>query len=104
MTEAELLAAILELAAARGWRTMHQRPAMTERGWRTAVQGDGVGFPDLVLAGRQRVEFWELKGNRGRLTLEQEWWRDALSGNVGYTWRCVRPDDWTSGRVEEWLA
>jgi hypothetical protein len=48
ITEAAFLRQVLDLAKLRGWRTAHFRPAQTSRGWRTAVQGDGAGFPDLV--------------------------------------------------------
>jgi hypothetical protein len=49
ITEAEFLAQVLQLAKLCGWLTAHFRPAKTAHGWRTAVQGDGAGWPDLVL-------------------------------------------------------
>lgn len=115
MTEAELLAAILELARLRGWRTAHFCPARTARGWRTAVAGDGEGFPDLVICPRRGMpplpgrlpprqpEFWELKAPGRRLQSEQRVWRDLLLC-TGAVWRLVTPADWTSGRVAEWLT
>ena len=68
MTETELLTNVLELSTLLGWRTAHFRPAMTSHGWRTAVSGDGKGFPDLVLVSG-RVLFVELKGARGKVTV-----------------------------------
>ena len=93
LTEAQFTRQVLELAKVFGWRTMHQRPARTAKGWRTAVQGDGVGWPDLVLVRGGRLIFAELKvGNRG-LTPMQAVWLDALDrvGADVYVWR---PENW----------
>ena len=107
MSEAELLAAILELAAARGWRVYHPLPArVRKRGietWRTQAQGHGVGWPDVFLVRGELALAWELKGPRGVLSPEQADWGSDLVG-AGISFRVVYPSDWTSGRVEEWLA
>lgn len=102
MTESELQAAVIELARLLGYLVAHFRPAQTERGWRTAVQGDGKGFPDLVLAGRGRVLFVELKGAAGKLSDEQVGWLGLLklSGAETFVWR---PRDWSSGAIEREL-
>lgn len=101
--EAELLACVLELAALRKWRTMHQRPGLTQAGhWRTAVQGDGKGFPDLVLC-RERLILVELKSDLGRTTPEQQDWLFALSA-AGVETHIWRPLHWTNGTIEEVLA
>ena len=108
MTEAELLAAILELAAVRGWRTYHPLPARVRKHgietWRTQAQGPGRGFPDIVLArgGGQWIEFWELKDATGQLADEQVAWRDILQSS-SCVWRLVRPSSWFNGDVERWL-
>lgn len=100
MTEADLLGVVLETAALFSWRSAHFRPAMTSHGWRTAVSGDGKGFPDLVLVGHGSILFRELKSERrGRLSVEQEAWRDCLLAN-GADWSVWRPSDWVSGRIE----
>jgi hypothetical protein len=78
-TERDLMAAVLDLARLLGWRVAHFRPARTERGWRTPVEGDGAGFPDLVLVRGERLVFAELKGSRGRVTPAQSEWLRALS-------------------------
>jgi hypothetical protein len=79
--ESEFQKQITDLALATGWQWAHFRPARTEQGWRTPVEGPlGVGFPDLVLlrpatAGRPgRVVFAEIKGSGGKATPEQEAW------------------------------
>lgn len=65
---------VLGLASYTGWRTAHFRPAQTSKGWRTPVQGDGAGFPDLVLVRRERLIFAELKSDVGKLRPEQKHW------------------------------
>lgn len=87
MSEAQFTSTVIELAKFRGWLVCHFRPARTVRGWRTPVEGD-KGFPDLCLARKHRTIFAELKVGRGKLSLEQQAWADAL-GDV-YLWR---PED-----------
>lgn len=103
MTEAQLQAAVLELAALLGYRRAHFRPAITRSGkWATHMSGD-PGFPDLCLAGRRRLIFAELKSSRGRPSPEQLMWLDALQAVPG-VYACVwRPWDWTSGEIERVL-
>src|SRR5687767_12429011 len=93
LTEAAWTEHVLALATALGWRTAHFRPARTDKGWRTAVSGHGVGFPDLVLARAKpapgRVLYVELKSERGRLSPEQTFWLKTLAaaGAETYVWR-----------------
>ena len=76
-----------------GWRCAHFRPARTVHGWRTAVQGDGKGFPDWVLVhDRGGVVFVELKTSRGKLTPAQEAWGEALI-RAGAIYRVVHGID-----------
>lgn len=86
---------MIDLAHALGWIVAHFRAAKTERGWRTPVQADGNGFPDLVMSSwRQgRVVYAELKSNNGKLSPEQQMWISHLehAGQEAYTWR---PCDW----------
>lgn len=91
-TEAEFLRMVLQLAKLRGWYTYHARPARTARGWRTAVQGDGVGWMDLLCV-RERVIVAELKVGRGKLTPEQSAWLSAFreAGVGAFVWT---PNDW----------
>jgi hypothetical protein len=93
LTEAEFLRQVLELAKLRKWRRAHFRPGRTKTGWRTAVQGDGKGFPDVLLIRGCRMVVAELKSATGRVTSEQwDWfWAFQGYGAEAYVWR---PDDW----------
>jgi hypothetical protein len=78
ITESQFQRQVLELARLHGWITAHFRPGMTRKGrWMTAVAGDGVGFPDLVLV-RDRVIYAELKTDVGRIRVEQARWIKLL--------------------------
>jgi hypothetical protein len=103
--ERAFLEAVLDYAAIRGWRRAHFRPCRTEKGWRTAVEAEGAGFPDLVLVREGRLIFAELKGGRGRLSPEQETWLVDLR-EVAYACPQVEahvwwPSDWPT--IEESL-
>ena len=89
MAEADLLTGVLDLARLLLWRTIHVRPARTAHGWRTAVQGDGTGWPDVVALRADRVVVAELKADRGRLTAEQTAWLAAwtVAGAEVHIWR-----------------
>ena len=89
MSEDDLLSAVLDLCKVRHWRTLHIRPLRTVHGWRTAVQGDGVGFPDIIAIRGSRMIAAELKSDKGKTTAEQDAWLEAfrLYGAEAYTWR-----------------
>jgi hypothetical protein len=74
MTEDDLLTNVVALAEALGGLVHHCRPARTDRGWRTPIQGT-PGFPDLVVLVRGWLVAAECKTQRGRLTTTQEQWR-----------------------------
>lgn len=89
MTERDLTSQVLQLARLRGWRSAHFLPARTSSGgWHTAVQGDGVGFPDLVLVRKGVVIVAELKVGKNRPTPEQTAWLEAFrqAGVMAYLW------------------
>lgn len=91
-TEGEFQTAVIALAHLRGWKVAHFRPARTERGWRTPMEGD-AGFPDLVLARKGSVIFAELKAHGKNPSADQADWLAALQGDNGvevYVWR---PED-----------
>ena len=78
MTEADFLNWLINLAHLHGWHIAHFRPARTEKGWRTAVSGDGKGFPDCVLVRPPRVIFAELKIPPNQPSEEQWEWLYSL--------------------------
>ena len=80
MREADLLAAVIDLAHLYLWRVAHFRPCRTEGGWRTAVQADGEGFPDLILVRAGRLVLAELKRTGGQPTYEQWAWLALAQG------------------------
>lgn len=90
VTEAEFTRQVLAMAYVFGWRSAHFRPARTADGWRTAVQGDGKGFPDVFAAHPKRgwVIAAELKVGRNKLTPAQADWIATLEavGIATYLW------------------
>lgn len=70
---------VIQIAQLYGWMVAHFRPARTDKGWRTAMQGD-KGYPDLTLAKNGYVLFVELKSETGKLSPEQGKWGTAIRG------------------------
>jgi hypothetical protein len=87
-SEADFQTWVIDEAHRLGWWVVHFRPARTERGWRTPVQGDAGGWLDLVLV-RDRVLFAELKSRTGRLNGAERAWSERLAGAGAevYLWR-----------------
>lgn len=92
MSEAQLLAAVLEAAATYKWLAYH-----THRS-----DHSEAGFPDLILVRGARLLAVELKRDGARPTPAQQKWLDALelAGTVTMVWR---PVDWHDGTIEETL-
>lgn len=90
MSEAELQAQVIQYAKAHGWMAVHFRPAKTEHGYRTAIEGD-KGSPDTLLArernGVHQVYLWELKTEKGRYSEGQQAWLNAIGPVIGATYR-----------------
>lgn len=87
---------VLDLAKLCGWLVAHFRPAWTGKGWRTPVQADGAGFPDLVLVKPPRLIFAELKAQGRKTTPDQDKWLDILRTVPGvevYLWTVDNFDD-----------
>lgn len=89
LSETEWKRQVIQIARTYGWKVAHFRPAMNSRGqWRTAVEADGAGFPDLVLVHRftSDVIFAELKTDIGRTSPDQDAWLKWL-GTRAALWR-----------------
>ena len=92
LTEADLQAAIADLAAVLGWRSYHTFDS----------RRSNAGFPDLCLWRDHRLIFAELKSAKGKLTPEQEATLDSLMLTAGelHVWR---PKDWFDNTIAEVL-
>ena len=90
ISESVFTTQVIQMARVFKWRVAHFRPAMTKRGrWVTAVQGDGAGFPDLIMLRHNRRIMAELKAAKGRTTPEQVTWLAAAKDAdfEVYIWR-----------------
>jgi len=113
MNESQLQTAVIDTAHLLGFLVAHFRPAETKKGWRTPVQADGKGFPDLVLVRPPRLLFVELKAKGKKPTPEQEDWLQCLRGVSDYMGQSGKrtavevyvwdPSDWQRGLIEEVL-
>lgn len=92
-SETEFLGMVLKFASICHWRTLHIRPGMTAKGYRTNVQGDGVGFPDVLAVRQDRIVLAELKVDRNKPTPDQLLWLAAFDVTAAevYLWT---PTDW----------
>ena len=86
MSEDQLEAAILDAAAHYGWKVMHVRAVAIEgkQGRFYATPTTSPGYPDLTLGRDGQALHLELKGTRGRPTLDQLEWLHALGGWLIY--------------------
>lgn len=92
---------VLELLEVFGWRRVHFRPAVVRSGkWATHGSGDVAGWPDVFAVRGRRLVALELKVGKGRTTVAQDDWLDAL-GHAGVEAHVVRPSDWD--RIVEML-
>jgi hypothetical protein len=96
-TEAQFQTWVIDYAKLKGWKVAHFRPAKTDKGWRTAVEGD-AGFFDCVFARNGVTIIAELKSESGKLSPEQQEWYDAMQGDgvattMVFVWKpSDRPD------------
>jgi molybdopterin synthase catalytic subunit len=90
MTESELQAAVLDIAAENQVLAFHCYDSR---------RSTGKGFPDLVLSGLRHTLFAELKDAVSHLKPDQTTWKYRLigSGEDYVTWR---PKDLASGVIE----
>ncbi len=102
ISEDERRSGALVLARLYGLRTAHFRPALTAKGWRTPVAGDGKGWPDLIIVGR-RLIIRELKTDRGRVHPDQAAWLAVLQA-AGVDAGVWRVGDWLDGTIRDELG
>ena len=106
LTEREFLDSVIATAHDLGWRVAHFRPAQTEKGWRTAVQADGVGFPDLIMLKRLsgnnvKCVVAELKSERGKPpTADQIAWLELFKDVRQIHVALLKPSDIESIVIE----
>jgi len=94
LLEQQFVDRIIGLAMLQGWRVAHFRPALTSKGWRTPVQGDGKGFPDLIMV-RAKVQIVaECKSEGEEPTDDQRAWLQAFAAIPGCTCFVWWPHDW----------
>ena len=94
LDERDFTGQIIELAHIYHWRVAHFRAAITQHGWRTPVQADGAGFPDLVLVRPPKCLFVELKSDTGQISRGQEEWLRELGACLGISVCIWRPSQW----------
>lgn len=101
ISESTFTKQVIDLARWNKWLVAHFRPGMTKRGrWVTAVQGDGAGFPDLIMLRDERRILAELKSHKGKTSVKQRAWLAAakVAGFETYVWK---PSDISD--IEEFL-
>ena len=93
MTEAELQAEVIRIARTHKVLVFHSADSRRDT---------GAGFPDLVLVGKHRVLFCELKdGGAERSTAQTQWYYRLIA--VGAHYVLWRPRDLDNGAVETLL-
>lgn len=84
LNEKEFQAQVIEAAHLAGFVVAHFHPLRTKYGWKTPAAADGAGFPDLVMYGRGKVMFRELKKDRNSYpSVDQKAWLEGLAANGG---------------------
>ena len=100
VSEADFTDMVIQYAKLQGWRVCHFRPARTENGWRTALQGD-PGWFDIMAGRMDRLILAELKAEgRKQDSAQIDWW-NAIAGVQCVELYCWRPSDWSA--IEEIL-
>jgi hypothetical protein len=111
MSEADLQAAIVELAQQAGW-TVDFVPdwfwrlafASMKRQRRGSRQWSPPGKPDLLLVKPGRLVFAELKSEKGTIRKPQREWLELLQTVPGVEVHIWRPRHWLSGEIDKVLV
>jgi len=91
ISETDFATQVHDLLNLFGWRWCHIRPAWSERGWRTPIQGHdpdgfkGKGLPDIIAVRRGLCIFAELKDDKSELSPEQEAWARDLQAVAAHS-------------------
>jgi len=93
MNETSLLRAVIALCGKYNVKYFHDYDSLL----------NPPGFPDLVLVGKKRCVFVELKAQHGQMSGDQVSWSWKLKA-AGESWYLWRPSDLASGHIEEFLA
>ena len=84
ISETAFLSQVADLLNLFQWRWCHIRPAWSNKGYRTPIQGSdpdgfkGKGLPDIFAVRPPRLIFAELKDEYAKPSPEQEAWLDDL--------------------------
>ena len=94
--EDDLQTRCIQAAQYFGWTVCHFRPAKTDKGWRTAIQGT-KGFYDAVMmretpSHMTDILFVEFKSEKGKLSMEQTLWKMLAENSLAEYW-LVRPSN-----------
>lgn len=111
LNERELQREVIALARCLGFKAGHFADSRRQvvKGGRRVLVGDeqGAGIPDLLLVGRRRILFIELKTQSGTVTETQAAWLTVLSATARvttgvevYLWR---PQHWLDGTIDKVL-
>jgi len=96
MTEAKLNDRVGYRARKHGVKMLRIQRALAAGAWMTPA---AKGFPDLLVVTPTRILYRELKRELGKLSPEQEAWRDRIR-RAGGDWDVWRPSDLRAGRIE----
>lgn len=83
LTESKFMAQVIQLAKMYGWQCYFT--------WKSI--NSPAGFPDLVMVHDARLIFAELKADKGKVSLSQQEWLDALKKTKAEVY-CWFPKDW----------
>ena len=107
MSGKALQKSIIDLAHLYNWKCAHFQSVLATRkdgsaSWRTPVQADGKGFPDVFMVRDRRALAVEVKGDGDTVKPEQAAWHYAIGKTAVemYVWT---PESWRNGAVESIL-
>jgi len=92
-SESMFLRWVCDYARLKGWWIYHPLPGRGRQGEYLTLFYGHAGFPDLVLCRPPRLIFAELKTVRGRLSENQQEWRNRLEQIEGVEYYLWRPTD-----------